>query len=156
MIDNEPDLPNFDILRPVDWRWQRALQLADSESSHCRDGVDEATDLAVRYLHAVRHQNLDDKQSKPPELEPELVAVQGAHALHTAGGPRAWIVEARLLARQTVDEVGLYVSLPPAVVEIYEALFFSVVERLEAKVVLAVMGVGASAGAEGCDLQSVL
>jgi hypothetical protein len=156
MIDNEPDLPNFDILRPVDWRWQLALQLADRESSHCRDSVDEATDRAVRYLLAVRHQNLDDKQSKPPVLEPELVAVQGAHALHTAGGPRAWIVEARLLARQSVNEVGLHVSLPPAVVEMYEALFFAVMDRLEAKVVMAVMAVGASAGAEGCDLRSVL
>ena len=158
MLENSYDVVVCNPLRPLDCRWKLALQVVRGEASLPGDCEDKAIHLAVEYLRAVDESASVPNTDQPSALKPELAAVQQAHELYATAGPQAWIVEARILARQTPDEIGPLVSLSARVVELFEALFFGVKERLSATVVMNKLAVGMTSAAwfEGCDLRTVL
>jgi hypothetical protein len=158
MTDYELDRPECDPWRPLDCRWRKALRLVRDEDSGRGSCGDETIECAIRYMHAASSFGSDGHTSAPPVLEPELEVVHRAYELHAAAGPQAWIVEARLLARQTPEEIGPQVSLASGVVAMYRSLFFDVADRLEAKTTMGKLAVGLT-GVNvdaGCDLHTVL
>jgi hypothetical protein len=56
-----------------------------------------------------------------------------AHRLYEAGGQVRFIVQARLLARQSPSDVARLTSFDPAVIETFESIFFEVRAHLHAK-----------------------
>jgi hypothetical protein len=93
-----------------------------------------------------------------PKVKSELLDIHRAYQLHAAASPQTTIVQARLLAGQSPEEIGPQVSLTPATVKAYEAVFFNVADRLEAKVYILKAGVGWSGtmAVTGCDLDVVV
>ena len=158
MVLYYPDLVRFDPMRALDWRWQRAQSLLDNGSCFRRDRDDEDTGRAVRYLRAVRRSRDAGESISTMKVKPQLVDIHRAHQLHAAANPQTTVVQARLLARQSVDEIGALVSLAPAVIDAYEALFFNVVNRLGATFYIAKLAIRwtSAMAAAGCDVDAVL
>jgi hypothetical protein len=64
---------------------------------------------------------------------PADAVLHAAHRLFDAGGLVRFIVQARLLARQAPSDVARLTSIEPAIIECFEAIFFEVRARLDAK-----------------------
>jgi hypothetical protein len=81
-----------------------------------------------------------------------------AHRLFEAGGTTRLLVEARLLARQTPDEVARLTGVPAGVIRTFEALHFNVLDRLDARdwVTTHAVGWGRYDPARGRDAAAVL
>ena len=157
MVLYYPDLVRFDPMRPLDWRWERAQSLVAAGSRFRRDRDDEDTGRAVRYLRAVRRLHTADEPIGELKVKPDLLDNHRAYQLHAAASPQTTVVQARLLARQGPDEIGALVSLTPAAVKAYEAVFFNVRQRLEAKVYIAKLAVGwtSAMAVAGCGVDVV-
>ena len=153
-----PTLVRFDPMRPLDWRCQRAQTLLDNGSRFRRDRDDEDTGRAVRYLRAVRRSRDAGESISTMKVKPQLVDIHRAHQLHAAANPQTTVVQARLLARQSVDEIGALVSLASGAVETYEALFFNVTERLAARLYISKLAIRwtSAMAAAGCGVDVVL
>jgi hypothetical protein len=108
----------------------------------------------VQYLRAMRRPDTAGE----PKVKPELADIHRAYQLHAAASPQTTVVQARLLARQSPEEVGPLVSLTPAAVKAYEAVFFNVAGKLEAKIYIlkAAVGWSAAMAVTGCGLDVVL
>ena len=119
-----PDNP----FRPVDWRWERARQLASGRSPRCR-WDDKITLAASRFL---RDQERTADEASGTGLVDRDREILGALQIRR-GVPRLfWELEARILAGQSDEEIGSRLGVPGSVVEAYESLFFSVREKLHA------------------------
>jgi len=119
----------FDATRSVDWRWQRACSLVQDDRRFSPRHDDEATGRAVAFLRAWRRCRTERQFSGLRRRDPDLFA---AHALQQTQSRTRTEIEARLLAGQSVAEVANRTSLPLAVVEVYEAVFFNVCDSLSA------------------------
>jgi hypothetical protein len=91
--------------------------------------------MAVKFLRARRRWGID-------RLAREMPHVWRAVQLHENRGPSTWLMESRLLARQTANEIAALVSVSPATVSIYEQLFFSVADRLDARMYITKLAIG--------------
>ncbi|HEX4143079.1 MAG TPA: hypothetical protein VHY91_05985 [Pirellulales bacterium] len=134
-----PPAPFFDAsifeLRPssycrrVDWRWHLAARLAQGAlvpDSWVDQHVLEARDFQLLLL--------DASEADLEYMAEWMPGLFTAHLLHTRGpDPTRFEVEARILAKEPFDSIGkkCYLSVPA--ITAYEALFFNVLDRLEAK-----------------------
>lgn len=121
--------------RPVDWRWLRAQECRDNYShprlKYSRKSDGPLIGKAIRFLQAL------DKVEDDVDLHvlamdhPEMF---WAHQLHDEEKhSNRWEVEARILAGDGLDVISGRTGLPEAAIELYEALFFNVNERLKIK-----------------------
>jgi hypothetical protein len=119
-IDFSPENP----FRSVDWRWQLASTLRrEGIPPRRRRRFDAWVRAAAKY---------QDRRDAPrgPRHDP-LAAVAEALRLRSGADERLrHEIELRLLAGQRYDDVAARCSIPVAVVEAYERVFFNVVERL--------------------------
>lgn len=115
--------------RAPDWRYNRALEVASSRKRASRRVDDAATFQAIRFLRAYR-QLTDDRERE--YLFQHDMGLYYAHAIYTESEEpdTRFVVEARLLAGQTDEEIAQLVSTLPATIEWYHRLFFDVRERL--------------------------
>src|SRR4051794_13207270 len=117
-----PDLVRHSFFRSPAWRWLRARRLVDRGMYVVRRRDDEPTGRAGQYLRAVAR----CQPGRPTRGVPRRLAdVHAARLLHEAGGATRLLVQARLLARQSTDEIARLTSVPAAAVDAYEALFFA-------------------------------
>jgi hypothetical protein len=148
-----PEILRHSPLRPPDWRWRRAESLV-AQGRYFSQGRDDAqTGRAARYLRALA------RRSRPAgEAIRHYPDVHAARRLHEGGGPIPLMVQARLLARQSIAEVARFTGTPAEVVSTYEGLFFNVVGCLDAQdwVLVHAIGRGASAGTADPDTGVVL
>lgn len=153
-----PDHARYDPTRPLDWRWQRAQSLVAARSHFSPDRDDKETGKAVKYLRAIRRTRNAGKPLAAMKIKPELMDVHRAYELHAAAGSQTAIVQARLLARQSLKEIGALVCLPPRVIDAYEHLFFSVVDRLHARFYISKLAIRwtPAMAAAGCGVDVVL
>ncbi len=123
--------------RPVDAWWQRAVGIMEREepaASPNRDGGRGCGWIkrAQRFQAALREA---DSPYEQMQLIIDFPGVYYAHQLFTdesaAGRTTRWAIEARILARQTDDEIAQAGACRPDVIEAYEALFFNVRDRLD-------------------------
>ena len=116
--------------RPVDARWCRITEIADSgiRATHKLD--DDWIKRGWRYVKQLRAcRNQQDRE----RLTLDMPDLDAAYRLHTTDNKmeRA-VVEARLLARQTIEEVAAACGLSVDAVLAYEKIYFQVIGRLEA------------------------
>ncbi len=123
-LDLRPDCP----FRRMDWRWARAEQLTYRQGR--RQGWDD--ELVVqswRFLDAWQRIGGELTGSGLAEQDP---AILGAVRLREGSPRRRHEVEARILARQTDQEIGSRLGVPGSVIKAYEGLFYSVRHKLQA------------------------
>ena len=116
-----------DPLLPLDSRW-RAARACVEQGRPPAPCDDRWTRQAARYL-AERGDHPGPEA--PARLTEEMPAVSQAFDLHKADPPHLrWAVEARLLAGESFDAIAHKCALLPGAVEMYERLFFAVVDML--------------------------
>jgi hypothetical protein len=123
--------------RPPDAWWRRAVGVvfdAHPWASVNRDSCRGCGWIkrAERFLVAKERTRTHHEQM---ELVCEHPAIFWAHWLHERTGPNdpliRWAVEARILARQSDDEIAGRAGCQPEYVEAFESLFFNVRDRLD-------------------------
>jgi hypothetical protein len=124
-----PRLQSRSPYRSPAWRWERAWDLVQAGRHFSRRRDDELTRRAMAYLRDLRRCR-EDRRVKRALTYPD---VHAALRLHEQGGNTAVEVQARLLARQSFDEVARHTSVPVEAVKMYESLFFQVTDRLDAR-----------------------
>jgi hypothetical protein len=125
-----PAQQRHSVFRSPDWRWKRALAVVDQDVV-CSERTDDVPTLrAVEYLRA-GEQPLSGSQS--PGVVPSDRSLHAAQRLYEARVLSRFIVQARLLARQSPSEVARLTSFEPAVIETFESIFFEVRAHLDAK-----------------------
>jgi hypothetical protein len=138
-----PDLQRHSFLRPADWRWRRAQRLVAQGRYFSRRRDHAQTGRAARYLRALA------RRSRPAsEAARHYPEIHAARRLHEGGSAVPLMIQARLLARQPIDEVARRTGVPVAVVNAYQGLFFDVVDCLDARdwVLVRAIGMGAWGG----------
>ena len=120
------DLLRHSPMRPVDWRWQCALELIDG-CARVRPDEDRWVKLAVSYQRAVNAANTGAKCRSLCRRMPEMVY---AHRLYDEGGLSADEITARLLAGESFTAISGRTGVPPSVIETFEAVFFNVAEAV--------------------------
>jgi hypothetical protein len=119
--------------RSPDWRWQKVLMLVQNPrariTAKLRSVGDEFTAKAAAFLR--KWSSCEDEYEQYCVLEkwPYLCQAheiyQGNHKLLRCE------LEARLLTNDSTEGITKRLSLHPAVVDWYEALFFNVLDRLD-------------------------
>jgi len=126
--------------RPVDARWQRVCDLARRAKRARHKWDDDWVRLGLRYLNRLSACSSDADRARLARQMPDLDAAYHLHA--TAGRLERGVVEGRLLAGQTVEQVAAACGLSTAAVTAYEKLFFQVLGRLDAREFIYIHAVG--------------
>jgi hypothetical protein len=123
------ELRRYDPHLTPDDRWRSAVAIvAEGRRASARHDPPEVVEAAA-FLRAL-DQAKDDKGREAVRARwPDLFA---AHSLYQEDGPLLWEVQARVLAGQTDVDVAAACGLTPGAVWNFEALFFSVRDKLGA------------------------
>jgi hypothetical protein len=117
-----------DPFRPPDWRWRRALWLAEEGKCSRKEPEDPRVLLARRFVVLWGGAASEEKKAA---LADRFPGVFYARELHARGQEDdRWVVEARVLADQPAEEIALRQNTTAEVISWYEALFFDVREQL--------------------------
>lgn len=133
--------------RPVDARWRRITDLADC-GMHARHTLDD--DEIRRGLTFLNRLRACRDETDRVRLRQEMPDIDAAHRLHTSDDKmeRA-LVEARLLARQTINEVAAACRLTRGAIIAYERIFFQIFGRLDASLFIMPNAVGIELSGDG-------
>jgi len=123
------ELQRHSPYRSPAWRWERAQHLVEQGCTLSPRLDDALTCQAVCYLRACKRSRGDSQRARPPRAYPD---VHAARLLHETTSSTALEVQARLLARQTVEDIARRTAVPARVVRTYERFFFNVLDRLGA------------------------
>jgi len=149
--DDSPDEPvNWaDYMKhhpfcPPSWRWQRILDLARAGKRGPLIRDDAPTLQTIKYLR-VKHARENGHAEPLPEW---MLPIGQAIELRRQGGNVCAILQAALLARESLEQAAHRVGVAPEVVRWYCQLFFDVQGRLEAHdwIVMHALGVKPFAG----------
>jgi hypothetical protein len=149
---NDPANP----LRPVDWRWLRAVDLVERGEPASSPYDDDGLRLAMRFVRALRDCRDDAGRQR---LALSMPAQFQAHAVYAASPSMAKsVLEARLLTDESFAQVAGKCETTAEVVAAYEQLFFCVRDRLcgGGYILGAVMGGNVLDGSAATDLGEVL
>ena len=135
LADVHPDNP----MRPPDWRWLRSQELVAAKRNCSRRRDDDATCRAVKYIRA---RNRCKSERGFAGLGKRMPDLHLAHRLQTLADRKKWIIQARILARQTSDEISQLVSINPEIIDLYTCLFFDVGDRLDARMYIQNSAIG--------------
>lgn len=116
--------------RPLDWRWRRALQLADDRGRRPCSWDDELTGRALKYTRRFARCETPGQFDRLGNQMPDIA---GAHRLHLRSDLSLWLIQARVLARLNTREIAPHASTAPEVIDCYEGLFFDIRSRLGAR-----------------------
>ncbi len=141
------DLQRENPMRPLDWQWERAKSLVADRRRYHPDRDDAATGIAMKFIRARRRWGNS-------RLGREMPHVWHAVQLHELDGPTRWLIESRILARQSIDEIAMAASVTTGTVEIYERLFFDVTDRLDARIFISKQAIRLT-GAGTCENHSL-
>lgn len=127
------DYQKYNFFRTPEWRWERVLQLVDRPGDvpgRCTKRDDNIVRVAKSFL--ARRKNGDQAMLEKLKFEnPGLFYAYEFHQRAQEDPEAAMYIQARLLARQTYDEVAKVMGLLPAAVEWYANVFFDVVPYLD-------------------------
>ena len=120
----------YNPFEPLDRRWLRANYLINRGGCLSPVHDDHWVAQAVAFLTALAECHGDEEHA---QLATEMPAIYQAHQLHACEPPLLrWAVEARILAREPFDAIARKCGLLAEAVMAYEALFFAVVDKLDA------------------------
>jgi hypothetical protein len=140
LADLGPQPRPGDGLRRLDERWQRVVDLAERDETATSRWDDDWVRRGLVYLTRLRCRRDDSERRGLAELMPDLDAAYAVHK-HADKLTRG-ALEARLLARQTVEETAAAGDLTPEAVKAYAALFFQILGRLDADMFITINAVG--------------
>lgn len=146
-------LQNANPLRPVDWRWQRAHSLVERGCYYVRRRDDEMTGRAVYFLRGLRRCTTPAQRAR---LQRDMPTLAEAFRITVHEPDLEVQLQARLLAGQDVRDIATAVQLPAAVIDTYEALFYHVRDRLQARSWMTVAAIGGPPGRNGSDTAPLL
>jgi len=111
------------------WRWELAGEVVATGLIAPKTVTDPAFAMILRFrrsLHEAETAGADTWGAKQP-------AMLQAWTLRQQDGPSRWLLEARLLAGQSVGEIAATLELTIPTIEFYQAAFFDVRDRLDAR-----------------------
>jgi hypothetical protein len=148
-----------DPFQPLDLRWRRCHYLVRHERRPSLDRDDQATFDGWRYLLDRRACSDRNDQERLAQRHPAVAdAYYLSRQARQAEPLKKAEVEARLLARQTDDDIAARCGLAAAAVGAYHALFYDVRDCLDAEIHIytVVIGHKAFAGLTGNDVDVLL
>ena len=113
--------------RPVDWRWRLAIDIA--ETGVMPPTVDAFTKGARFFYERMQQLDLETHADELYDLNPGIYV---AWSIFSAGSPKRHEIEARILAQEDFDSVARKTAIPRDTLVYYEALFFNVLDRIDA------------------------
>lgn len=123
----------YDPFRTVSWRFDRVLRMVERYPNPGR-----STRRDDKFIRGLRNFILRYRQYDPERretLKHENPGLYGAYQIHERrpdNAETAILIEARLLAKQTTEEIAAATCTLPEIVYWYEKLFFNVQDRLGA------------------------
>ncbi len=133
ILTSHADFQKYNFFRSPEWRFERILSLIDREDGvpgRCSRRDDEYVRVGRSFIH--RHREGDDAMRE--KLKWENAGLYFAYDYHqrlAADPDVAMYIQARLLAKQTPEQIGNILGIMPAAVEWYAVLFFDVVPYLD-------------------------
>ena len=130
----------WDPYRSPRWRYDRAAHLAKTRApgkTHELTRDDKFIGDTFKFLREWKRHTRNTQQAtndlRVARLYPKYPGLFLAHQLflQKAGDPIRYEVEARILARQTDEEIAKRVSMHPEGIRWYELIFFNVRDRLD-------------------------
>jgi hypothetical protein len=122
--------------RVPDWRWLRAQHIAHGgpPATVRRDGATSTTLILWAARFSKAWQGCAEDEQSLMKLAWQMPALFWAHYLYDQPhNPARWSVEARILAGETDLEIARRIGCGVEIIEIYEALFFNVRDKLDRK-----------------------
>src|ERR1700733_714102 len=121
--------------RVPDWRWLRAQDIfhGGPPATVRLDGATSATLIhrAARFFKALQGCDCEERQMKLAWERPDMF---WAHYLYDQPDhPMRWSIEARILAGESDREIARRIGCSEEIIQIYEALFFNVRDKLNPK-----------------------
>lgn len=127
------DFQRNNYYRSPQWRWDRVLEMARRGPTPFR--CSRRDDAYIRAGHKFnRALGNREEESERRELfwdTPGLFYAWQIFDKHTEDATGGQIIQARLLARQSNEEIAKAMSTIPETIEWYEAMFFNVSDRLD-------------------------
>lgn len=147
-------LVRSDPFASPDWRWRRACQVHELVREHPRRQRRPDWDSLQPLLALIEAVNPIGRKKRTEPVSHELLA---AYRLYEAGGPTRWEMEARILARQSDEDIAAAMGLAAGVVNDFEHCFFGVRDRLSASdlVLLEIIGYLPFGGIREGDLRTL-
>lgn len=128
---NIAELSRYDPMRTANWRSARAMGLL-ATSPPGRPSTHDDSYVVDIYRFLKRRQS--SKDGGLSELFPEYPGLWYAYQLYNESGETTrGVIEARILAGQTNEQIAEYYGTIPDTIEYYEAAFFAVRDRLKQK-----------------------
>lgn len=117
-------------VRPVDWRWRRAVALFNSKRNPDRFEDDKYVQAAWKFS------SLLNKIEDPWEYYAKCLSNQplaDAYEIYTQPEAKImrWELEARILAQGDIGSISEMSNLSPKCIKWYESLFFNVIDRIK-------------------------
>ena len=125
-------LPDYQKVNPCcepAWRWQRGTRLAQEGTEYSPATDDRETGYALKFIRELKAcKSAADREA----LAKRVPGLYFAYRIYTEGGPSKWVIEARILAGQSLRDVAQAMGVSKETVYLYQKLFFHVVPRLSA------------------------
>lgn len=123
------------FFRQPDWRWERVLRVTNRPltpgrcSRHDDKWIRAGRNFLLRWTDA----ESDEERERIFWDKPGLFYAYEFHERRHEHPEASMFIQARLLARQSYEQIANVMSTTPEAIEWYEALYFNVVEHLEAR-----------------------
>lgn len=121
-------------LRSPSWPWQRANGILHEDAPKLSANTDGRAAVSrvrplLRYLEAYDKCHTDQQKLELATREPDIF---WAHSIYQQpDGPAKWLIEARLLARESDMEISARLGTTPGIVRSYHDYFFDVRPKLD-------------------------
>jgi hypothetical protein len=123
-----PSLSRLNLLRPPDWRIQRAYEILQQNARASKLHDDN---FVVRLKEFLLWRLVAETASDLLHLRIEMPDLFLAFEFHERSEPRLlWVLEARVLAGQAPAAIAAKIGIPPEAVSAYIHAYFDVGERL--------------------------
>jgi len=123
-----------DTDRPISWRWERAIYIAESPQ-YADDDDDSYILRAGSFLRGLRRldncRSTEEVNNRRRQLRETYPVTDKAYLLYQGESDIRWVVEAALLAKSTYKRLSELTGLPPKVLSTYARLFFDIKDRLK-------------------------
>lgn len=127
ILVNRPD----NRRRPVDWRWQRACELAEG-ARLVRGRDDEGVMFASKFRRLLDRCTTDEDKLEALDAHPEMYEAYSIYDASEEATEIRWELEARILAKESPQAIDKKLGVSPEVAKVFGRIFFDVADRLEA------------------------
>lgn len=127
------EFQKYNFFRSPEWRWERVLALVDrpgQEPGRCTAKDDDYVRRARKFLLGWK-QGYPETRERLKYEEPGLYYAYDFHQRLVDDPDAAMYIQARLLARQTPEQIGPIMGVLPDAVHWYSCLYFDVLDRLD-------------------------